>query len=138
MAVSKRLRFEILRRDNFACRYCGAKAPHVELHVDHVIPRSRRGVDLAWNLTAACVDCNMAKGDGIPADSIISDVRQDEASYQASKGLPVFPCMHCSKPLQQGPDEDQPTDCETCNAIACDGWEAGFRKGVDAQCLGSK
>ncbi|MEU5976310.1 hypothetical protein [Streptomyces sp. NPDC047315] len=24
MAVSKRLRYEILRRDNHACRYCGA------------------------------------------------------------------------------------------------------------------
>lgn len=26
MSVSKRLRFEILRRDNHACRYCGATA----------------------------------------------------------------------------------------------------------------
>ena len=27
MAVSKRLRYEILRRDNHTCRYCGASAP---------------------------------------------------------------------------------------------------------------
>ena len=31
MAVSKRLRFEILRRDNHACRYCGQMAPDVKL-----------------------------------------------------------------------------------------------------------
>lgn len=39
MAVSKRLRFEILRRDNFQCRYCGAKAPDATLAVDHVTPK---------------------------------------------------------------------------------------------------
>lgn len=27
MAVSKRTRYEVLRRDNHACRYCGARAP---------------------------------------------------------------------------------------------------------------
>ena len=35
MAVSKRLRYEILRRDNFACHYCGAAAPDVKLNADH-------------------------------------------------------------------------------------------------------
>lgn len=36
MAVSKRLRYEILRRGNHTCRYCGASAPDVPLRVDHV------------------------------------------------------------------------------------------------------
>lgn len=34
MAVSKRTRYEVLRRDNHACRYCGASAPEVKLTVD--------------------------------------------------------------------------------------------------------
>jgi hypothetical protein len=127
VAVSNRKRFEVLRRDNHACRYCGAKAPFVELHVDHVIPRSRGGCDEAWNLTAACVRCNMAKGDGIPAEFIVREVREDEATYQVSKGLPVVACMWCSKPIQQLPDEDQVSDCETCNAAVCTAWEAGRR-----------
>ena len=38
MALSKRLRYEILRRDNHTCRYCGASAPDVTLTVDHVVP----------------------------------------------------------------------------------------------------
>ncbi|MFF8716201.1 HNH endonuclease [Streptomyces sp. NPDC015184] len=38
MAVSKRLRYEILRRDNRTCRYCGAGAPDAPLCVDHVVP----------------------------------------------------------------------------------------------------
>lgn len=61
MAVSKRLRFEVLKRDGFTCRYCGMSAPHVELHVDHVHPRSRGGRDEIENLVAACRSCNLGK-----------------------------------------------------------------------------
>ena len=127
MAIPKRLRFEVLRRDRFRCRYCGAKAPDVELHVDHVIPRSRGGEDVAWNLTAACVPCNISKGDGIPSEELIREVRDDESNYQASKGLPVFSCVWCGKPVQHVPGEDQPIDCQTCNAAVCEAWEAGRR-----------
>lgn len=38
MAVSKRTRFEVLRRDDHTCRYCGQSAPDVKLTVDHVLP----------------------------------------------------------------------------------------------------
>lgn len=130
MSLPRRVRFEILRRDNHACRYCGAKAPRVELEVDHVIPRHHGGTDDRWNLTAACVDCNRSKGAGIPNDHVIKEVRLDESYYQQSKGLAVFPCIHCARPLQWGPDEDQPTDCETCNTIACYAYEAGLRHGA--------
>jgi 5-methylcytosine-specific restriction endonuclease McrA len=54
MAVSKRLRYEILRRDNYACRYCGATAPDVKLNVDHVIPQSLGGSDKPDNLVTSC------------------------------------------------------------------------------------
>lgn len=36
MAVSKRLRYEILRRDNHTCRYCGGAAPDVVLTEDAI------------------------------------------------------------------------------------------------------
>lgn len=61
MSVTRSQRFEILARDNFTCRYCGRRAPHVQLHVDHVHPVSRGGTDDPLNLVAACVDCNMGK-----------------------------------------------------------------------------
>ena len=38
MAVTKRTRYEVLRRDGHACRYCGQMAPDVKLAVDHVVP----------------------------------------------------------------------------------------------------
>lgn len=43
MAVSKRLRFEVLRRDNHACRYCGATPPDVVLTIDHVVQTALGG-----------------------------------------------------------------------------------------------
>lgn len=61
MAISKRLRFEILRRDNHTCQYCGEKAPDVTLHVDHVKPKTLGGSDGPENLVAACKDCNAGK-----------------------------------------------------------------------------
>lgn len=130
MAVKKSVRYEVLRRDNHACRYCGAKAPFVQLEVDHVIPRHHGGTDDPWNLTAACQDCNRSKGAGIPNEHVIKEVRQDETSYQRSKGIPVLACMHCEKPVQCLPDEDQDCpQCEPCNAAVCDAYEKGVRSG---------
>lgn len=81
MAVSKRLRYEILRRDNHACRYCGAAAPDVVLHVDHVIPEALGGSSTPENLVTSCADCNLGKS-SIPADAaIVDDVRQDATRW---------------------------------------------------------
>jgi hypothetical protein len=77
MAVSKRLRYEILRRDNFACRYCGAAAPDVKLNADHVIPQSLGGSDKPENLVASCVDCNAGKTSSMPNAMPVADVEQE-------------------------------------------------------------
>lgn len=77
MAVSKRLRFEILRRDNHTCRYCGGTAPDVALTVDHVVPTALGGTDAPENLVAACRDCNSGKS-ATPADAaMVADVASD-------------------------------------------------------------
>lgn len=77
MAVSRRLRFEILRRDGHACRYCGAMAPDVKLTVDHVIPTALGGSDEASNLVTACQDCNAGKSSISPDSGIVEDVAAD-------------------------------------------------------------
>ena len=61
-SIKKGLRFEILNRDNFTCRYCGAKAPDVSLEVDHVVPVSRGGKNNKENLVTSCWGCNIGKG----------------------------------------------------------------------------
>ncbi len=58
-----RLRFGILQRDGFRCRYCGraGSAPGVVLHVDHVIPIAAGGATAEGNLLTACEECNLGK-----------------------------------------------------------------------------
>ena len=60
--LSKRLRFQVLERDGFTCRYCGAKPPDGALHADHIIPVSDGGKDTLDNLITACEPCNSGKG----------------------------------------------------------------------------
>lgn len=83
--VSKRLRYEVLRRDNYRCTYCGKTAKETELHVDHVIPKTLGGQDTPQNLTTACEPCNLGKS-STPADAeIIAAVELAVAAEQAAK-----------------------------------------------------
>ncbi|MEB3021288.1 HNH endonuclease [[Mycobacterium] crassicus] len=84
MAVSKRLRFEVLRRDNHACRYCGRSAPDVELTVDHVVPTTLGGSDEPTNLVAACRDCNGGKSSVPSVAAVVADVAQDAVRWAAA------------------------------------------------------
>jgi hypothetical protein len=79
MAVSNRLRFEIFRRDRFACRYCGRSATRdqgVVLEIDHVLPTVLGGGDEPTNLVTACDKCNSGKGSTHP-DSPPIDAETD-------------------------------------------------------------
>lgn len=62
--INLRLRFTILKRDNFSCRKCGrspAKDPNIILHVDHIIPWSKDGETVIENLETLCEQCNLGK-----------------------------------------------------------------------------
>lgn len=81
MSISKRLRYEILSRDEFACRYCGAKAPDATLVVDHVTPKALGGVDEPTNLVTACRDCNSGKSSVSPSAATVADVDQEAIEW---------------------------------------------------------
>jgi hypothetical protein len=61
MALSKKIRFEIFKRDGFQCAYCGKTPPEVALEIDHIHPKSKKGKDDINNLITACFDCNRGK-----------------------------------------------------------------------------
>ena len=82
MAISKRLRYEVLRRDNHACRYCGIAAPQVVLTVDHVIPVTLGGSDEPSNLVAACRDCNTGKSASSPDAELVANVAEDAMRWR--------------------------------------------------------
>lgn len=84
MAVSKRLRYEILRRDSHTCRYCGATAPDVPLRIDHVTPVALGGGDTADNLVTACQDCNSGKTSSTVDSATVADVADDALRWAAA------------------------------------------------------
>lgn len=77
MAISKSLRFQILRRDSHTCRYCGRSAPEVKLTVDHVTPEALGGRTEPANLVTACGDCNNGKSATPPDAALVVDVDAD-------------------------------------------------------------
>jgi len=67
--MTKKLRFEVFKRDGFKCAYCGRTPPTVTLEVDHIDPKSKGGKDDINNLLTSCFDCNRGKKD-IPLSTI--------------------------------------------------------------------
>ena len=59
------LRFKVLQRDRFRCQLCG-RSPATELgcilHVDHIVPFSKKGKTTFENLRALCAECNFGRG----------------------------------------------------------------------------
>lgn len=84
MAVTKRTRYEVLRRDNFTCRYC--RSTDGEMTIDHVVPIALGGTDDPGNLVAACRDCNAGKTSTQPDAQTVTDVSEDALRWaQAMK-----------------------------------------------------
>lgn len=64
--ISDKLRYQVLKRDNFKCCACGAspaKDSSVELHIDHIVPWSKGGETTMENLQTLCSKCNLGKSD---------------------------------------------------------------------------
>lgn len=60
--LSKKMRFEVFKRDGFTCAYCGGQPPKVTLHCDHVVAVANGGGNDIDNLVTACDACNLGKG----------------------------------------------------------------------------
>lgn len=80
MTVSKRTRFEVMRRDGFRCQYCGLKGTETGagLTIDHVVPVALGGSDSPNNLVAACRDCNAGKTSAMPDEEMVPDAVPSE------------------------------------------------------------
>lgn len=64
--VTDSLRYDVLKRDGFRCRVCGATVSDgAKLEVDHIIPVSKGGKSTMDNLQTLCERCNRGKRDKI-------------------------------------------------------------------------
>lgn len=88
--ISKMIRFEVFKRDQFQCAYCGAHPSEtVLLEVDHIHPVALGGTNDIDNLVTACWDCNRGKA-ARPLTSVpqsledkAADVQEREAQLRA-------------------------------------------------------
>lgn len=80
-SLSVRTRFEVFKRDDFTCRYCGRKSPEVVLQVDHITPRAAGGSDDVMNLATSCWECNSGKSD-VPLDRVITGEDPESRSIE--------------------------------------------------------
>lgn len=117
MAVSKKLRFEVFRRDNFACRYCGRSAMDgAVLEADHVEPKSHGGSDAPTNLVTACEQCNSGKSDTLLGAPPVADVSQ--VAFRVA-------CAARNAPDPQGSEEYEDFNAEAAVAWGHT-WGPGF------------
>ena len=60
---------QVADRAEHRCEYCRAPelAFNFPFEVEHIIPKSRQGLDVEWNLALACRSCNLHKGNRVSA-----------------------------------------------------------------------
>jgi len=86
------VRYDVLKRARYRCELCGASAEDIALHVDHIIPRNKGGLDDLSNFQALCVTCNTNK-----RDRDDTDFRAMADSYKdREKG-----CLFCKAPSER-------------------------------------
>jgi len=70
----KYLRIKLIMRDGNSCAYCGTE--NKSLEIDHIIPKSKGGVNDINNLVLSCRDCNSKKDDKLPHEIEDIELRQ--------------------------------------------------------------
>jgi hypothetical protein len=91
VAVSARVRYEVLRRDRYTCRFCGSSAPDVVLHIDHVEPKLAGGRDNPSNLQVLCEECNLGKSMTMPERWLVKETERRQCAFVRAGYSPAPP-----------------------------------------------
>ncbi|TDL83998.1 HIT domain-containing protein [Palleronia sediminis] len=86
------VRYEVLKRARFRCELCGASAEKIALHVDHIVPRNKGGLDELSNFQALCITCNTNKRD--TDDTDFRNMAEQYAERQSG-------CLFCEIPTDR-------------------------------------
>lgn len=89
-SISKKLRFEVFKRDSFQCQYCGQLPPKVVLEIDHVHPVSKGGDNSIDNLLTACFECNRGKSDGLITSAPLSVAEKTELLMEKQEQIKAY------------------------------------------------
>lgn len=75
--ISNKMRFDVFKRDNFICKYCGKGTKDgIVLNVDHIIPVSKGGKNESENLITSCFECNSGKKATLLESKTINDTKE--------------------------------------------------------------
>ena len=102
--ISKRVRFEVLKRDAFTCQYCGKNAPDVILHLDHIKPVSKGGNNGILNLVTSCQSCNAGKSDIELSDKSAVKKQQKQLADMAEKHEQIKLMVEWRESIQNSED----------------------------------
>lgn len=107
------IRFEVFKRDEFTCQYCGVSAPEAILEVDHVHPRAEGGTDDFDNLLTACFQCNRGKGARLLDDAALDGNLHSKTVTMAERELQREAYTHWRKKIQDRENQelDYLADC---------------------------
>lgn len=98
--LSKKIRFEVFKRDKFTCQYCGRSVPDVVLHVDHIKPVAKGGKNDIMNLITSCSDCNLGKGARELSDDTVVKKQQRRIQELADKNEQLEMLLQWREELQ--------------------------------------
>lgn len=102
--IPPKTRWQVLARDGFRCRYCGAKGGDVVLVIDHAFPVVHGGRNYIDNLVTACEECNQGKG--ASTDRTLPELREyQQAMARAISWLVHIWCDVSGDEVDWMPDE---------------------------------
>lgn len=104
--ISKKLRFEIFKRDSFKCQYCGKSAPDVlldlkELEIDHIVPVCKNGETNIMNLVTACFDCNRGKSGNLLSQNLVLEKQRKQLEELEERRKQIELMMEWHQSLQE-------------------------------------
>lgn len=120
--ISKRKRFEIFKRDNFRCSYCGQQPPVVVLEIDHIVPVSKGGDNGELNLVTSCQDCNRGKSDKPLSEVKSLKMSVENAAFLKEKAAQLRAIAESITEFEDA--------CNQLGDICLDWWTGEFNMGI--------
>lgn len=89
--IETKIMWQVFRRDNYTCRYCGAiDRP---LTVDHIVLWEEMGPSIPINLLSSCKKCNNGRGNMQYEDWLLSDFYLDRIPSKEAHALNALVLM---------------------------------------------
>ena len=111
--VPDTVRYDVLRRAGGKCELCGVSAKERPHHVDHILPRSRKGKNDPDNLQALCSTCNLGKGN------------RDATDFRRTAPAKVEGCAFCADDVAAREIETNGTVFAVKDAYPVTDWRRG-------------